>query len=96
MRETRTSPALRGAHHPRTDVNGDASHFVTDQLALPGVKSGADLESERPDCIPDGEAAANASGRTIEGREKAIAGGVDLSPTKALQLLADRGVMPLE
>jgi hypothetical protein len=77
-------------------VDCDASHFVTDQLALPGVKSGADLESERPDCVPDGEAASNASGRAIEGREEAIAGGVDLSPTIALQLLADRSVMPLE
>src|ERR1700676_74779 len=78
------------------DVDGDAAHVLADQLALTGVYSGAQNETE-PIHVVDGCACApDGSGRSIERCEETVAGLLYLASAKALKRGSHCGVVRLE
>src|SRR6266571_203679 len=60
------------------DVDGDATELGPHDLALARVQAGPDVEPELPDRRADLAGGPDAAGRAVEGREKAVARGVDL------------------
>ena len=66
------------------------------QLALPGVDPGADGQTQRGDALDDVGRAADRPGRAVEGRQKAIAVGLDLVAAPARQPGADQLIVVLE
>ena len=95
MLDTKTSPGPAFAI-TRARRDGHTSKLVIHALALAGVNTGADLDTEAPHYISDALGATYGAGRPVECREEAVAGTVDLTSTIALDLLADDCVMPLE
>src|SRR5438445_3949094 len=78
-------------------MDGHAADVLADQLALAGVHADADLDAELPRLGGDRERAPQrARGRAFEGREKAVAYGLDLATPEAQQLLADGVVVTRE
>ena len=63
-----------------SDVHADAPHVTVSELHLPGVHASADLDVECTDAVADGLSRLDASRRAVEGREQAIAGGLDSRP----------------
>src|SRR5919108_2971558 len=55
-------------------------------LGLADVDTGPDLDPERPNALNDRRCTANGLGRTVEGGEEAVAGGVDLPSPEPLEL----------
>jgi hypothetical protein len=58
--------------------NGDSARLLPHELALPGVKTGTDLEPERAHAIDRRERALDRTARAIESGEEAVPRGVDL------------------
>src|SRR5215470_14486274 len=81
---------------PGADVNSDAADFLADDLALARVEPRAYLDAEGPHALADRLGAANGAGRTIEGREEAVTGGVDFAPAEARELATREGVVAVE
>ena len=65
-------------------------------MLLTSTSPGPDLQPNRPHAIGDCPRTAYGPGRTVEGRQKAVAGGVNLPATEALELHAHLGVVALE
>jgi hypothetical protein len=63
---------------------------------LAGMQARADLQIDLLDCIADGASATNGPCRPVEGREEAIASGVDLGSGVTFQELANPGVVAVE
>ena len=74
-------------------MDGDASQFVADELALAGVQAGPHGDPHILQGIPHGQCAANPAGRAVEGGEEAIARRVDLAAALAGENVAHGGVM---
>jgi hypothetical protein len=63
---------------PRADVDGETGELFIDDVALTGVDTDADAESDARDRVTDRAAAANSAGGAVEaGGEEAVAGGID-------------------
>src|SRR5262245_42097891 len=67
------------------DVDCQAAELVADNLALPGVQSGANLETERRDRLPNRRRAPDCADRAIEGGEKAVACRVELPAAEPVE-----------
>ena len=67
-------------------MHGDAMRLSARQLDFPRVQSGPDLEAERAHRVADAAGAADRASRSVERREEAITGRVDLAPTECAQL----------
>src|SRR2546430_5431694 len=63
---------------------------------LAGMQAGADLQTDLLDRIADSARAANGPCRPVEGREEAVASGVDLGSGITFQELANPGVVAVE
>ena len=63
-------------------MNRDSGDLPIKDLALARVEAGAYFEPERLDAINDCLSATDRASRPIEAREKAVAGGIDLSPSE--------------
>ena len=63
---------------------------------LAGMQAGADLQTDLLDRISDGSSAANGPCRPVEGREEAVASGIDLGSGVTFQELANQGVVAVE
>ena len=74
----------------RADVDGDPHELVPYLLALAGVQAAADAHADRLHLVPNRHGASDCTRGCIEGRQEPIAGGVDLAPVEAGQLVADR------
>ena len=85
---------LRG--YPCTDIHSDARDLVSDDLALTGVETRADLQAELAERCRDRGGAPDRSDGSVEHREESIAGRVDLGPSETTELLADDRVMLLD
>jgi hypothetical protein len=77
-------------------MDSDPADILTHDLAFAGVDAGADIESERADCVRYSARAANSARRAIEGREKSVAGCIDLTPSKAAELTTDDFMVAVE
>ena len=69
-------------------MDRDAADIVAHQFAFARMHSGPHLNTELPDREYDGERAAYPSRRTVECREKGVAGGVGFLAPKARQFRA--------
>src|SRR5207302_828841 len=78
-------------------MDGHAADVLADQLALARVHADADLHAELTRLRGDRERAPQrARGRAFEGREEAVAHGLDLATPEAEELLADGVVVARE
>ena len=75
----------------RRDVDSDTGHVRPDHLDLARVDPRPNLDAELGSRLHDGECARYGPSRTIEGREEAIAGRVDLAPGKPGELTTELG-----
>lgn len=82
--------------HARPDMNGDATKFLSDHLALAGMQPGTDLNSERANSLANGGRAADGPRGAIGRGQEPIAGGVNLPSPKSFDLSLHPGVEPLE
>jgi hypothetical protein len=80
----------RERHDPGADMRGDAPEASVYLLELARVEATAYVEAEHLDVVGDGRRSADAPGRSVEGGEESVSGGVLLAAVMALQLLADR------
>ena len=88
--------SLREGADTGADVYRQAREVVTADFAFADVDSGADLYPKRTRAVGDCLRAANSAGRTVEGREHAIAGRVDLPAVELFELNADHRVVAVE
>jgi len=77
-------------------VNRDPAHRGARELHLAGVQSGSDLEPEAAHGVHDCPAGADRPRRPVERRQESVAGSVDLSPAKPLEVATDELMMVLE
>ena len=63
---------------------------------LAGVDTGTHLRPKRLHGVADRQPAANRARRSVEDREEAVTGGVDLLAVEARQLATDHFVVPVE
>ena len=75
------------AGDPRADVHRAAAEFVAEHLALAGMHAHPQLRAQRLHRRAQRGAAARGARRAVEGREQAVAGGVELAPAEQFQLL---------
>lgn len=69
----------------RTDDNPEAAHLPLDRLALPGMKTGADLEIERTDSFDDPLRSSNRPSRAVQAREEPVTGGIAIPGLRETQ-----------
>jgi hypothetical protein len=67
-------------------VHSEPADIVAAQLAFANVQSGTDLDPKPRDGVPDRFGAAHATRRTVEQGQHAVAGGLDPTATRALDL----------
>ena len=94
MLETRISSGPGHGEQASRDVDGDAADLLAGRLHLARVQAGADPQPEPVDGRHGGGRAAHPVGRGLEGREEAVARGVDLPAAVPLQLAPDGLVVP--
>jgi hypothetical protein len=63
----------------RPDMHGNAAYLPVHDLALAGMQSGADMQPQLPYPVADRLRAPDGARRSVEGREEAVPGGVDLA-----------------
>src|SRR5215813_7133325 len=81
---------------PCADMHRDAGGLGSLAFDLAGVQTGTDLQADLPDRIADSASATDGPRGPVEGREEAVASGVDLGSAIMPQELADSGVMAVE
>jgi hypothetical protein len=77
-------------------VHRDPADFAVDNLALAGVKAGADVEPELVEGGSDRTGTADSPRRPVERGEEAVAGGVELRAPEAGELSANSRVVALQ
>jgi hypothetical protein len=75
-------------------VDGDPTDLSSCDLDLADMKACPDLDPEVLDRLRDGAGTPHSLRGYFEGREHAIARGVDLAATEVLQLITQDRVMP--
>ena len=73
--------------HSLRGVDCDSRDVVTGEVDLPGVQTSAYLQSQRLECVADGEGTANRAGGPVERREDTVASelhGATSVPVKSL------------
>jgi hypothetical protein len=94
--EVRISPRGGGGHHPRGDVDGDATDVALAQLDLAGVEARPDLDVDAAQLVPEGGGAADRPAGAVEGRQDPVAGGLDELTTELLDQPAGKVVVDLQ
>ena len=64
------------------DMYRETAHLSVDELALTGVQTGPNVESEFGNGFRDRALAAHGAGRPVETRNEAVTGRIDLASTK--------------
>src|SRR5215218_4140301 len=83
-------------HHPRSDVHCEAAEVAIHHLELARVQSGAHLQPQRAHRLGHRGGAADRPRRSVEGREEAVAGALDLPAAMALERLPEQRVVALQ
>jgi hypothetical protein len=78
------------------DVHGEAAEIVASYLALTGVQTHAQLDTETPGGIDDRLAAADGTSRTVERNDEAVSSCVDFPPSEHPHLFADDLIMAIQ
>jgi hypothetical protein len=78
--------------NPCSDVNGDPSDLLADNLTLAGMDTDSGGDPQYPDCFGDNTPTANGPCGPVEGRKHSVASRVDL-PTSEARELASRDRM---
>src|SRR5688572_15660093 len=81
--------ALRQSGHARANVDGDPTQLGANHFALAGVDTGTNVEAKPSDALGHGARSADRTRRTVEGRQEAVTGGVDLASAIPRELAAD-------
>jgi hypothetical protein len=74
-------------------VHGDSADVIADQFDFGSVDPLPDLDAKAADGVADPDGRTDRPGRTIEDREESIAGGLNLTTTEAVELVADEAVV---
>jgi len=69
-------------------MDGEASHVVAHELDLAPVNPGTNRDAEMRDRGTNRPGTSNRAGGTVEHRKKSVAGGLDVAPSKAVELEA--------
>ena len=77
-------------------MDSESCELLANSFSLACVQDGADLQTERARLVADRARTAERTSGPVEGSHEAIAGGVDLLPLPALELVADGYVMRSE
>jgi hypothetical protein len=77
-------------------MDGNAAHIVLHVLDLTGMKASADFYSQRPDCRNHRQGTKDRSARAVEGRQKTIAGRLNLSSPISRQFSAKQIIVRVE
>ena len=96
MLDTSTSPAPASEATRAPVCTAIPRTWSPAQLALARVQARAHLEPDALHVVDDRARAADRAGRPVEGREEAVARGVDLTPSEAFQISADDLVVTVE
>ena len=96
MLETTVSAGRAAAHDSLTDMDGQAADVVAAMLDLPGVETDAYLDVEPMSGVPDRRRAPDRACGTVERREEAVAGRLDLLTAERGQLVAYPCVVRVE
>jgi hypothetical protein len=82
------------AANARSDVNGESPDVaIAQQLKLAGVHTGANVQAESANTIPNGDRAADRAARAVEGGEHPVAQRLDKPPPVALDMLAPERIV---
>ena len=79
--------------HTRPGVHGDTGDVTADNLHLSGVHACADLEAELPQSVPRIDSRMHRARRTVERRQKAVAGRFHLTASVLLEHAPNRFVV---
>src|SRR5262245_17070646 len=79
-----------------THVYSDSREIVSTNLALAGVNTDSDADAQVGRVSNDCLGAADGTRGSVEGREKAVAGGVHLLSAKGVELAAHNGIVMVE
>jgi hypothetical protein len=74
-------------------MHGDPTELFPDHLTFSSVNARANMDAEFPDRVHNSSSATDRTCRTIERRQEAVAGSVDLSPSVPRELITNKGVM---
>ncbi len=78
----------------RSDVNGESSDVTTgEHLKLAGVQTGAKVQAELANTVPDCDRAADRPTRAVEGSEHPIAERLDKPSSMALDMLSHERIV---
>jgi hypothetical protein len=77
-------------------MDGQSTEIAAPDLALAGVQSDSDFDTETVCCLDDFGCASNGSSRAVERGDEAVSGGIDLCSTKAFELVTYRPVVGVE
>src|SRR5262249_48468889 len=80
----------------RRYVNGDTADVVSVNIDFARMETTPDIDAEWAHLVDDRRGAAHGTGRTVKGRKKPVAQGLDLTTAKPSELLAHRIVMAVE
>ena len=86
MRETTTCPAPAAPATREPTLTAMPGELAVVELALSGVQAGTEVEAELTDVGDDCLCAADRPRRPVEGREEAVARGVELLAAEAGEL----------
>jgi len=75
------------------EVHRDPGQVAVDPAALAGVDAGAQLESQRADCVAHARGPADRAAGAVEDDEEAVAGGLDLVAPGERELAAEDRVV---
>jgi hypothetical protein len=84
------------SHYPRGDGHGDAAYLLADLLDLADVDAGANLNAQLANRLDDLERSGDRLGRRVEDDEEAVARGVQLTATVALERAPHGRVMQVD
>jgi hypothetical protein len=77
-------------------MDGQPTQIVTPGVALSGVQSGSDFDTETVCCLDDFGCASNGTSRSIKVGQETVPGGLDLSSAESLQLVSHGSIMSIE
>jgi len=78
------------------DVDTHASDVSVSEFHFPGVHTGADVDVELANSVPDGPGRGDAGRRTVEGREQSVARRLDEPPTPLGHSIGGHGIVLVE
>ena len=77
-------------------MDADPGDVIATSFHFTGVHTDAHFHAELARAVTDGEPTLNRPGRTVEGGQKAITGGLDVAASEAMNLTPSHTVVVIE